>query len=214
MLEIGLCQNDNNDDDMILVDGLDDAIIGYTDSWNGASWGRSRFIAGRPHRAVYDRDRCISILKEKGKISPEEVDQSSEIDSDSDYMVDNGPIFVRVLKRRNRNPDGRKNLRSQFREDITNLYQVSIIDSFDDAIIGYTDSVMGMDYDEYSLVDEEDIIGRPVRLVYDRARCIEILKRMHSTSRNKAEEDLESEESEYLGAGTPVFVQVLKRRKT
>ena len=206
------CENDNNDDDMILVDGLDDAIIGYTDSWNGASWGRSKFIAGRPHRAVYDRDRCISILKEKGKISPEEVDQSSDIDSDSDYMVENGPIFVRVLKRRNRNPDGRKNLRSQFGEDITNLYQVSIIDSFDDAIIGYTDSVMGMDPDEYSFVDDENIIGRPVRLVYDRARCIEILKRKHAASRNKAQEDLESEESEYYGASTPVFVRVLKRK--
>jgi hypothetical protein len=206
------CENDNNDDDMILVDGLDDAIIGYTDSWNGASWGRSKFIAGRPHRAVYDRDRCISILKEKGKISPEEVEQPFDIDEDSDYMAENGPIFVRVLKRRNRNPDGRKNLRSQFGEDITNLYQVSIIYSFDDAIIGYTDSVMGMDPDEYSFVDDENIIGRPVRLVYDRARCIEILKRKHAASRNKAQEDLESEESEYYGASTPVFVRVLKRK--
>jgi hypothetical protein len=105
-------------------------------------------------------------------------------------------------------------LRSQFGEDITNLYQVSIIDSFDDAIVGYTDSVMGMDPDEYSLVDDEGIIGRPVRLVYDRTRCIEILKRKHGTSRNKAEEDLESEESEYYGASTPVFVTVLKREKT
>ena len=208
------CENDNNDDDMILVDGLDDAIIGHTDSWNGASWGRRKFIAGRPHRAVYDRDRCISILEEKGKISREEVEQSFDVDEDSDYMAENGPIFVRVPKRRNRNSDGRKNLRSQFGEDITNLYQVSIIESFDDAIIGYTDSVMGMDPDEYSLVDDEGIIGRPVRLVYDRARCIEILKRKHGTSRNKAEEDLESEESEYYGASTPVFVTVLKRRKT
>jgi len=63
------CENDNNDDDMILVDGLDDAIIGHTDSWNGASWGRRKFIAGRPHRAVYDRDRCISILKKRVKLA-------------------------------------------------------------------------------------------------------------------------------------------------
>ena len=206
-------ENDNNDDTMILVDGLDDAIIGYTDSWNGAPWGRRKFIAGRPHRAVYDRDRCISILEEKGKISREEVEQSFDIDEDSDYMAENGPIFVRVLKRRNRNPDGRKNLRSQFEKVMVNiLEEMPIIDSLDDAIIGYTDSFMGMDFNPE--VEEDSTIGRPRRLVYDRDQCIDILKRKNGTRRNKAVKDLEPIESEYLGASTPVFVTVLKRRKT
>ena len=205
-------ENDNNDDTMILVDGIDSAIIGYTDSWNGAPWGRRKFIAGRPHRAVYDRDRCISILEEKGKISREEVEQSFDIDEDSDYMAENGPIFVRVLKRRNRNPDGRKNLRSQFEKVMVNiLEEVPIIDSLDDAIIGYTDSFMGMDFNPE--VEEDSTIGRPRRLVYDRDQCIDILKRKNGTRRNKAVKDLEPIESEYLGASTPVFVTVLKRQK-
>ena len=207
------CENDNNDDDMILVDGLDDANVGHTDSWNGAPWGRSKFIVGRPHRAVYDRERCISILEEKGKISREEAEQHFDIDEDGDYMDENGPIFVKVFKRRKRNLDRGKDLRSQFEEVMANLlYKVPIVDGFDDAIIGYTDSFMGMNFDAES-EEASTIIGRPIRLVYDRDRCIEILKRKHGPKRNKAEEDFESDESEYLGASTPVFVTVLKRRK-
>ncbi len=212
------CQNNDNDDDMILVDKLDDAIIGHTDSWNGASWGRRKFIVGRPHRAVYDHDRSFKILAGSSGMSQEEAEQrfdEQHFDIDEEEPFDeNGPIFVKVFKRRNRNLDRGKDLRSQFEEVMANLlYKVPVVDGFDDAIIGYTDSFMGMNYN-MELLDESDIVGRPIRLVYDRDRCIEILKRKHGTKRNKAEENLESDESEYLGASTPVFVTLLKRRKT
>ena len=122
------CENDNNDDDMILVDGLDDAIIGHTDSWNGASWGRRKFIVGRPNRAVYDRERCISILEEKGEISREEVEQQFDIDEEFD---ENGPIFVKVFKRRNRSLDRGKNLRSQF-EEVMNDYSEKLVTNIEE----------------------------------------------------------------------------------
>ena len=208
------CENDNNDDDMIPVDGLDDAIIGHTDSWNGAPWGRRKFVVGRPHRAVYDREQCFKILARSGGMIQEEAEQRFDIDEDEKYMDENGPIFVRVFKRRNRNLVRGKDLRSQFEEVMVNsLERVPIVDGCDDAIIGYTDSCMGMNFDAESLDDEANIVGCPVRLVYDRDRCIGILKRKHGTKRNKAEEGFESEESEYLGASTPVFVTVLKMRK-
>jgi len=211
------CENANNDDDMILVDGLDNAIIGYTDSWNGASWGRRKFIAGRPHRAVYDHDQSYKILSrkaaknQKGEQSNDE--QPFDVDDDSDYFDENGPIFVKVFKGKNRNLDRGKDLRTQFEEVTDNLfYKEPIIDGFEYAIIGYTDSVMGMDCDPETEKDS-NIIGRPTRLVFDRDRCIETLKKKHDTRRKKAVEELESIEEEYLGADTPVFVTVLKRQK-
>jgi hypothetical protein len=208
------CENDNNDDTMLLLDGLDEAIIGHTDSWNGAPWGRRKFIVGRPHRAVYDRGRCISILEEKGKISKEEVEQNYDIDEDMDYMDENGPIFVRVFKRKDRRIGKGSDFRSQF-EEITGtlLDQSLMVYGFEDALIGYTVSFMGMNYD-MELLDESDTIGRPTRLVYDRDQCIRLIKKRDSVNLDEATQKFEDRfESEYLGASTPVFVTALKRRK-
>ncbi len=65
-------------------------------------------------------------------------------------------------------------------------------DGFDDAVIGLTDSWSGN--------------SRPLRLVYDRAKCIEILEK-GGMSHEDAEEYFEfNTAGAYVGEDTPVFV--------
>lgn len=210
------CQNDNNDDDMELIEGCDDALIGYTDSWNGGPWGRGRFIVGRPHRAVYDRDNCISILSGICGYKQDDVRRAFDPDVDiKECHCENGPIFVRVFKRQKPALANGKDFRSQLAEFIGEDYRCAhIVDGFDNAIIGYTDSLMGMNPDSNSLDDDDYRAGRTNRLVYDRDKCVRILAKTDGLKKKEAQSRFVSGYAEdYLGIGTPVYVTVLKQRK-
>jgi hypothetical protein len=210
-------ENSNNDDKMALVDGFDEAIIGHTDSWNGAPNGKREFKVGRPHRAVYDRARCILILEEKNEINREEAEQcfESEVVWNVNYHWQDGPVFVEVFKRRNLNIGRGEDLRSLLDELVASgLEGTYVIRDFDDAIVGYTDSFMGMDPSLDAPDDEECTNSRPIRMVYDRDMCIRTLAKRNGVILSEAVEDFESKMAgEYVGAHTPLFVSVLKRRK-
>ncbi len=65
-------ENDKSTDKMRIAEGFDEAIMGYSNSWDGVPNGKLEFIVGRPRRAVYDRARGISIIEEKDEVSKEE----------------------------------------------------------------------------------------------------------------------------------------------
>jgi hypothetical protein len=69
----------------------------------GAPNGRREFTVGRPHRAVYDRDLCISVFQEKREIDRDEAEKrfESEVVWNLFNHWQDGPIFVEVLKRKN-----------------------------------------------------------------------------------------------------------------
>jgi hypothetical protein len=209
-------KNEGINDKMQLVEGYDEAIMGYTDSWNGAPNGRREFKVGRPHRAVYNREKCISILKEKDDISQDEAERHFESEIVWNLMNhwQNGPVFVEVFNRRDLSVGKGKDLRTQLDEINDNiLEQICVIDNFNDALLGYTVSFMGMNPDMDAPDDQECTNSRPMRVVYDRDLCIRILAKGISLKLKEAAAGFESETaSEYLGVHTPVFVSVLQRR--
>ncbi|GEM_PF-5682880 len=209
--------NKQNGVDMQLVDGFDEAIIGYTDSWNGAPNGKKEFKVGRPCRAVYDRAKCISILEDADEISRDEAELhfESEIVWNLFNHWQNGPVFVEVFKRENLSVSEEQDLRSQLDEINERIAdQICVIGYFDEAIIGYTNSFMGMDPDLDAPDDQDWTNSRPVRVVYNRYRCIQTFAKRNSLDRKKAAEKFEKEiESKYMGEHTPIFVCVLKKAK-
>lgn len=68
----------------ILIDGLDDAIIGHTDR-NGANV------------AVYNIDKCVSIYKEKYQIDEEQALDDLCFNVFGAYLGINTPVFVTLF---------------------------------------------------------------------------------------------------------------------
>ena len=76
------------DEDILLADGYDDAILGYTDSWGGDN--------RRCMKAVYDRRRCIEILMED--MVEGDAEEYFEFNVAGAYVGPNTPIFVELFK--------------------------------------------------------------------------------------------------------------------
>lgn len=70
----------------LLADGLEQALVGYT--VNHAS----------PVVAVYDADKCVSVLCDRDGASPEEAEEFLQFNTFGAYVGENGPIFVRFTK--------------------------------------------------------------------------------------------------------------------
>ena len=77
---------DLTEEDVLVADGFDEALIGYTDSWNRME---------RLTRAVYSRNQCIEILKKD--MSHEEAEEYFEFNVAGAYMGPNTPIFVEMF---------------------------------------------------------------------------------------------------------------------
>jgi hypothetical protein len=70
----------------LLADGLEAAMIGYTVNHHHA------------HVAVYDIDKCMSVLVERDKMTPDEADEFLSFNTLGAYVGENGPLFVRIEK--------------------------------------------------------------------------------------------------------------------
>lgn len=73
--------------DMLLVDGFEDAIIGYADR------------CGVPTICAYDVDKCIDILVTRDGVTYEEAWEYFEFNVLGSYMGENTPIFITRLNK-------------------------------------------------------------------------------------------------------------------
>jgi hypothetical protein len=73
------------DPDILLADGFDDAIIGWTDSWSGNS---------REVRAVYSVAKCIEILMFRDGMSHDMAEEYFEFNVAGAYCGPKTPVFV------------------------------------------------------------------------------------------------------------------------
>jgi hypothetical protein len=75
------------DQNILLADGFDEALIGYADSWSSDC---------RCLKAVYSRNKCIEILmRDMDEIDAEEY---FEFNVAGAYMGPNTPIYVEVFE--------------------------------------------------------------------------------------------------------------------
>jgi len=70
------------DEDMLLADGFDDAIIGYAQR------------CGQPALAVYDRERCIDVLMKRDGMTHEEAEEFFEFNVVGAWVGDRTPLFL------------------------------------------------------------------------------------------------------------------------
>lgn len=70
----------------LLADGLETALVGYTVNHH------------HPHVAVYDIDKCVDVLVERGGMTHEEADEFLSFNTLGAYVGENGPIYVRFGK--------------------------------------------------------------------------------------------------------------------
>lgn len=70
------------DDDLLFADGFDDAIVGVIDR------------CGQPSVVTYDRDKCISILVEREKMSVEEAQEYFDVNVVGAWVGDRTPAFL------------------------------------------------------------------------------------------------------------------------
>lgn len=76
---------DRHDDEEILrIDGFDEACIGWTNSWNGNE---------RPMRLVYDENKMIEILMEQG-MDAEEALEYYDFNIAGAYLGSNTPVII------------------------------------------------------------------------------------------------------------------------
>jgi hypothetical protein len=71
----------------ITVDGYDDALVGWTDSWQG----HERLV-----RAVYSVEKILATMKSQG-MSHEEAEEFFEFNIAGAYVGKHTPVFVREL---------------------------------------------------------------------------------------------------------------------
>ena len=76
--------NIHEDSEILRMDGLDEACIGWSDSWNGNE---------RPMRLVYDANKIIEILMDEG-MDEEEAVEFYEFNIAGAFMGDNQPIII------------------------------------------------------------------------------------------------------------------------
>ena len=81
------------DQNILMADGFDEAIIGYADSWSGDC---------RCLKAVYDRAKCIQILmRDMDEMDAEEY---FEFNVAGAYVGPNTPIYVEMFDTEGREP--------------------------------------------------------------------------------------------------------------
>jgi hypothetical protein len=76
----------DNGEVIILADGLEKALIGYTINQH------------HPTCAIYDIDKCIKILMKRDKMKYEEAVEFLEFNTTSAYVGPHGPLFVKIPK--------------------------------------------------------------------------------------------------------------------
>ncbi len=76
----------DNGEVIILADGLEKALIGYTINQH------------HPTCAIYDIDKCIKILMKRDKMKYEEAVEFLEFNTTGAYVGPNGPLFIKVPK--------------------------------------------------------------------------------------------------------------------
>ena len=81
------------DENALVADGFDDAIIGWTDSWGSADNGG----VGRVIRVVYSVRRCIEILVADG-MAEDEALEYLEFNTIGAYVGEKTPVFVHDLE--------------------------------------------------------------------------------------------------------------------
>lgn len=74
-----------SDQDILRVDGFDDAVIGWTDSWVNGS---------RPIRLIYDADDLIEIIIKQHGMTEEEAWEYYSFNIIGSYMGENTPVFM------------------------------------------------------------------------------------------------------------------------
>jgi len=72
------------DEDMLLADGFDEALIGHV-SLGGAN------------KAVYDRAKCIQILCERDGMEHTDAEDFFSYNVEGAYVGDSTPLFVEML---------------------------------------------------------------------------------------------------------------------
>jgi hypothetical protein len=75
------------DEPILIADGFDEAIIGYSDSWSGND--------GRCLKAVYDRKKCIEILMRD--MSEMEAEEYFEFNVAGAYVGPHTPLYVETF---------------------------------------------------------------------------------------------------------------------
>lgn len=88
------------DDDLLLADGFEEALIGFAEGWFAPSKG-----PGAAHRtvAMYDRTKCIEILMKQG-MSHEEAEEYFDFNVSGGYHGEATPVFVTILRKPNVEP--------------------------------------------------------------------------------------------------------------
>lgn len=74
------------DENMLIADDLDDALIGYVEGIN------------RTTVALYDRNKCIQILMERDGMTDEEAVEHFEFNIGGAYVGEYTPAFATLLR--------------------------------------------------------------------------------------------------------------------
>lgn len=77
------------DPEILIFDGFDDAIIGYTDSWGPEN--------SRNLRAVYSYEKCVDVLVKDG-LSYENAVEHLEFNTLGAYVGSRTPVVVHLLQ--------------------------------------------------------------------------------------------------------------------
>jgi len=73
------------DEEILLADGFDDAIVGYAQR------------CGQPILAVYCRDKCIDILMNRDGMSHEEANEFFSFNTEGAWVGDRTPLFLQKI---------------------------------------------------------------------------------------------------------------------
>ena len=76
------------DPEILLFDGFDDALIGYTDSWGSEN--------SRSMRAVYSYEKCLTVLMNDG-LSYESAVEHFEFNTLGAYVGPRTPVVVHLV---------------------------------------------------------------------------------------------------------------------
>lgn len=79
----------HDDEEIFRADGLDEACVGWTDSWNGNE---------RNIRLVYDIAKVINILQERDGMEYEEAVEFFDFNIAGAYLGKGTPIFINSLQ--------------------------------------------------------------------------------------------------------------------
>ena len=74
----------HDDEEILRIDGFDEACVGWTSSWSGNE---------RPMRLVYDESKMIEILMQQG-MDAEEALEYYDFNIAGAYLVTNTPVII------------------------------------------------------------------------------------------------------------------------